>query len=71
MGKLFLLFIYTLISATTNAGTIIGRVVDENAQPMGFVNVVLLSHNDSAFVQGAVTKNDGTFTIDTDKNEWL
>ena len=38
---------------------------------MGFVNVVLLSHNDSAFVQGAVTKNDGTFTIDTDKNEGL
>lgn len=71
MGKLFLLFVYTLISATITAGTISGRVVDENAQPMEFVNVVLLSHNDSAFVQGAVTKDDGTFTIDTDKNEGL
>ena len=32
-----------------------GRVIDENGEPMPFVNVVLLSPPDSAFVQGATT----------------
>ena len=32
-----------------------GRVINENGQPLPFVNVVLLSLPDSAFVQGAVT----------------
>ncbi|MBR6138775.1 MAG: hypothetical protein IKQ12_04305 [Prevotella sp.] len=32
-----------------------GRVVDEKGEPMPYVNVVLLSLPDSAFVQGAMT----------------
>ena len=32
-----------------------GRVLDEKGEPMPFVNVVLLSLPDSAFVQGATT----------------
>ena len=32
-----------------------GRVIDEKGVPMPFVNVVLLSLPDSAFVQGATT----------------
>ena len=32
-----------------------GRVIDEQGQPLPFVNVVLLSLPDSTFIQGAVT----------------
>ena len=42
-----------------------GRVIDENGKPLPFVNVVLLSLPDSAFVQGAVTDENGLFNIVT------
>ena len=38
-----------------------GRVIDEKGEPMPFVNVVLLSLPDSAFVQGAMTDEQGVF----------
>ena len=41
-----------------------GIVIDENKQPFAFANVVLLSPNDSTFVAGTTTNNDGTFSID-------
>ena len=48
-----------------------GRVIDEKGEPMPFVNVVLLSLPDSAFVQGAMTDMDGVFKIVTDVNDGL
>ena len=48
-----------------------GRVVDEKGEPMPYVNVVLLSLPDSAFVQGAMTDMDGVFKIVTDVNKGL
>ena len=48
-----------------------GRVIDEKGEPMPYVNVVLLSLPDSAFVQGATTDMDGVFKIVTDVNEGL
>ena len=48
-----------------------GRVIDEKGEPMPYVNVVLLSLPDSAFVQGAMTDMDGVFKIVTDVNEGL
>ena len=48
-----------------------GRVIDEKAEPMPYVNVVLLSLPDSAFVQGAMTDMDGVFKIVTDVNQGL
>ena len=48
-----------------------GRVINENGQPMPFVNVVLLSLPDSAFVQGAVTDENGMFNIVTKQSEGL
>ena len=47
---------------------ITGRVTDEQTQPMPFANVVFLNRSDSAFIVGAVTKDDGTFSINTDKS---
>lgn len=48
------------------AQQITGKVMDENNSPMEFVNVVLLTAEDSTFVKGAVTKADGSFVIDTE-----
>lgn len=48
-----------------------GRVIDEKGESMPYVNVVLLSLPDSAFVQGAMTDMDGVFKIVTDVNDGL
>ena len=48
-----------------------GRVIDEKGEPMPFVNVVLLSLPDSAFVQGGMTDEQGVFKIVTDVNDGL
>ena len=45
-----------------------GRVIDEKGEPMPYVNVVLLSLPDSAFVQGAMTDEHGVFKIVTNVN---
>ena len=51
------------------AQNITGRIIDEQSQPMPFANVVLVNRADSAFVAGALTKDDGTFSISTDKQD--
>ena len=48
-----------------------GRVIDEKGEPMPYVNVVLLSLPDSAFVQGAMTDEQGVFKIVTDIKQGL
>ena len=53
------------------AQNITGRIIDEQSQPMSFANVMLVNRADSAFVAGAVTKDDGTFSITTDKQDGL
>ncbi|MBP5680647.1 MAG: outer membrane beta-barrel protein [Bacteroidales bacterium] len=44
--------------------TVSGIVTDENKEAMPFVNVVLLSLPDSAFVQGTTTDADGRFRLE-------
>ena len=46
-----------------------GKIVDEKGAPMPFVSVVLLSMPDSAFVQGAVSDENGNFKIVTPENQ--
>jgi hypothetical protein len=60
-----------LVTIATEAQSINGRVIDELFQPMASVNVVLLNRTDSAFITGAVTKDDGTFSMETNKKEGL
>lgn len=48
-----------------------GTVLDENGEPMPFVNVVLLSLPDSTFVQGAMSDEQGHFHIKTLKKDGL
>ena len=71
MKRLILFSMMCLVAIGSAAQDISGRVIDEQAQPMPFVNVVLVNRADSAFVAGAVTKDDGTFSIATERNDGL
>ena len=71
MKRLILFSMMCLVAIASTAQSISGRVTDEQAQPMPFANVVLLNRSDSAFIAGAVTKDDGTFSINTDKQDGL
>ena len=68
----FLLLLAMLSAATfAIAQNITGHIIDEQSQPMPFANVVLVNRVDSTFIAGAVTKDDGTFDISTDKQDGL
>ena len=45
------------------AQKVIGRVIDEQGQPVEFANVALLSITDSTFINGGVTNQNGDFVI--------
>ena len=68
--RFVLVILAAIVSMGAEAqGNITGRVIDEQSQPMPFVNVVLVNRTDSAFIVGAVTKDDGTFSISTDNKQ--
>ena len=46
-----------------SATKMIGRIVDEHHRPVDFANVALLSVEDSAFITGGVTNENGQFVI--------
>ncbi len=74
MNKNFnlLLFAATIMfPVVSKAQTIKGRIIDELSQPIPFANIVMLSLNDSAFVQGTISNGDGNFSIETDKKEGI
>ncbi len=50
--RLITVILTILVALFAVAGTITGRVVDENQVPMPYANVVLMNRADSAFVQG-------------------
>ena len=69
LGLLVALFVSMTAHAKTQDWG--GQVIDEKGEPMPFVNVVLLSLPDSAFVQGGMTDDQGMFKIVTDVNNGL
>ena len=48
-----------------------GKIVDEKGEPLAFANVVLLNRQDSAFVKGVVSGEDGHFAIDSPCNNGI
>ena len=54
-----------LLAHSAAAQTVTGRVVGDDGRPLPYTNVVALSLPDSAFVDGVMTRDDGTFTLDT------
>lgn len=47
------------------AQNISGKIVDAKGEPLAFANVVLLNRQDSTFVNGAVSGENGCFSIDS------
>ncbi|MBR3009707.1 MAG: TonB-dependent receptor [Prevotella sp.] len=60
-----------VVAAAAKTQDYSGKVIDEKGQPVAFVNVVLLSLPDSAFVQGAVSDEQGAFHIVTNVSDGL
>lgn len=52
MKRIVLLSMICLVAITSTAQSISGCVIDEQAQPMPFANVVLVNRADSAFIAG-------------------
>ncbi len=48
-----------------------GKIVDEKGEPLAFANVVLLNRQDSAFVKGIVSGEDGHFAFDSACNNGI
>lgn len=48
-----------------------GKIVDEKGEPLAFANVVLLNRQDSAFVKGDVSGEDGHFAINSACNNGI
>ena len=71
MKRLILFSMMCLVVIASTAQNISGRGIDEQAKPMPFANVVLVSRSDSAYIAGAVTKDDGSFSIATDNQDGL
>lgn len=44
--------------------TIRGRIIDQQAMPMEYVNVVVLNPSDSTLLEGYVTRSDGEFNFE-------
>jgi len=66
------LLVATLMTTAISAARtpdVDGTVIDEKGDPMPFVNVVLLTLPDSAFVQGAMTDDQGHFHIPAPSND--
>ena len=48
-----------------------GKIANEKGEPLAFANVVLLNRQDSAFVKGVVSGEDGHFAIDSACNNGI
>lgn len=62
--KITLIFFVVFLFITNLQGqNITGRVIDEQNQPIEFVNVALFSRSDSAIITGTITDNKGAFSL--------
>lgn len=66
----FILFLSSAFLATSvlHAQNVIGKLVDNDNNPLVGANVLLLSKVDSAYIAGTITDNDGTFVLESAKD---
>lgn len=64
MNRLLALLASIVTTYASFAQNVTGRIVDENDRPVEFVNVVLLTRNDSTYIVGTVTRKDGSFLLE-------
>lgn len=63
MKTIFAFILAAMVSTTSVAQTITGKVMDENNSPLDYVNVVLLKA-DSTYMSGTVTDQNGVFLFE-------
>ena len=63
MERLLFLLILFCTGLRASAQTVSGKVLDESKKPVPYANVVILSAEDSAFIAGTTTNDDGAFSI--------
>lgn len=65
MKRIFMItaMLVTFMMAFAKKGDVKGKVIGTDGQPLGFVNVVLLSLPDSTFTEGMTTDSEGCFCI--------
>lgn len=61
----FTVVLCSLMSIVAMAQRIHGRIVDVDAHPLAYANVVLLAKTDSAFVCGTISNEDGRFELNS------
>jgi len=66
MKKIFIAVLFLCLAQITNAQTsIVGRILDkEDRTPVPFAQVAIFSVKDTSLVAGAITADNGSFTID-------
>lgn len=69
--KMLITFLCFSAISPMMAQDIKGKIVDEKGQPLAFANVVLLNRQDSTFVKGVVSGEDGQFAIDSPCNNGI
>lgn len=66
--KIVLFFSMLSISTFLMAQGVIGKVVNKEGKPLPYVNVVLLNAQDSSFITGTTSMEDGCFSINNVKS---
>lgn len=65
MRRILLICLLSQLVVLSYAQSVMGKVVDTHHAPIPFANVVLLNAKDSTFMAGTVTKEDGSFSLET------
>ncbi|MDR1198858.1 MAG: carboxypeptidase-like regulatory domain-containing protein [Prevotellaceae bacterium] len=71
MSRLIGCCIFLCFVISVPAQTISGKVVDEDAVPLEFANVVLLQKTDSSFVAGTTTDSAGIFLFNLTVSNYI
>ena len=70
MKKISLFVIFCLSSVSVFAGTVKGSVINERGEAMPFVTITVLAQ-DSSLITGAITDEDGTYTLEVDAENYI
>lgn len=63
--------VYIVECVQKEAKKVVGRILDEKNHSLPLVNVVLLSHIDSTYINGGVSNNNGDVVIPCNRNDVL
>ncbi|BDC99950.1 outer membrane beta-barrel protein [Persicobacter psychrovividus] len=68
-----LIAFFLLLSQTSFAQSVMlkGKLVNTDQQPVEFANAYLMSSQDSTYIEGDVTKEDGLFSISTTPGKYI